>query len=261
MTKWIFPRIIAHRGGGILAPENTIRAIEVGMKFGFKAIEFDVMLSKDSVPFLMHDEILSRTVGSGVHREKLLCDLDSSELIQIDAGSWFDVSITDVKIPLFEDVIKFCVSNNVWMNIEIKPAEGFDIITGQVVAELTNTYFPIHSESTSPLPLFSSFSYEALLSAKQRAPHIPRGYLIESLRHTPQWKEQMVSLQAIAVHTDHKYLTAEDVTEIKACGYGLFCYTVNDLARAAELTAMGVDAFCTDKLDLFDSSAVAKGAV
>lgn len=250
MFKWNFPRIVAHRGGGVLAPENTIRAIEVGIKYGFKAIEFDVMLSKDNVPFLMHDEVLSRTVGTGAHREKLLCDLDSSELIQIDAGSWFDSRITDVKIPLFEDVIKFCVLNDVWMNIEIKPAEGFDTITGQVVADMTNKHFP-NSHSPSSLPLFSSFSYEALLSAKQHAPHIPRGYLIESLRHTPQWKEQMVALEAIAVHTDYNNLTVEDVAEIKSCGYGLFCYTVNDPAKADELTAMGVDAFCTDKLDLF----------
>jgi glycerophosphoryl diester phosphodiesterase len=252
--------MVAHRGGGILAPENTIRAIEVGMTFGFKAIEFDVMLSKNNVPFLMHDEILSRTVGFGVHRGKLLCDLDSSELVQIDAGSWFDNRITDVKIPLFEDVIKFCVLNDVWMNIEIKPAEGFDAITGQVVAEITNKHFPSsQSDSVSLLPLFSSFSYEALLSAKQRAPHIPRGYLIESLRHTPKWKEQMVALDAIAIHTDHKFLTAEDVAEIKSCGYGLFCYTVNDLARAAELKLMGVDAFCTDKLDVFGSLVIDAG--
>ena len=56
---WPFPKVIGHRGGGNLAPENTLMAIETGANInGLKAVEFDVMLSKDKIPFLMHDDIL-----------------------------------------------------------------------------------------------------------------------------------------------------------------------------------------------------------
>ncbi len=55
-------RVVAHRGAGIVAPENTLLAFEVGMRRGFLAMEFDVMLSKDNLPFLMHDEEFGRTV-------------------------------------------------------------------------------------------------------------------------------------------------------------------------------------------------------
>lgn len=250
MSKWIFPRLIAHRGGGVLAPENTILAIETGVIYGIPAVEFDVMLSKDNVPFLMHDEDLRRTVGETPFRNELLCNVNSADVLNIDAGSWFDPKFTDVKIPKFEDVIQHCINNNVWMNIEIKPSTGYETITGQVVAEMTAKYFPA-TESNENYPLFSSFSFESLLAAKRYAPHIARGYLIESVRHIPEWKEQMVQLKAVAVHTDHKFLKDEDIAEIKGLGYGLFCYTVNDRETADDLTRRGVDAFCTDRLDIF----------
>ena len=51
MSNWPYPRIVAHRGGGKLAPENTLAAIDVGAKYGHKMIEFDAKLSKDGEIF------------------------------------------------------------------------------------------------------------------------------------------------------------------------------------------------------------------
>ena len=59
---WPFPRIIAHRGGGTLAPENTIAGLRCGLEHGYRAVEFDVMLSADGIPVLMHDPAFGRTV-------------------------------------------------------------------------------------------------------------------------------------------------------------------------------------------------------
>ena len=56
MSNWPYPRIVAHRGGGKLAPENTLAAIDVGAKYGHKMIEFDAKLSKDGEIFLLHDD-------------------------------------------------------------------------------------------------------------------------------------------------------------------------------------------------------------
>lgn len=157
--------------------------------------------------------------------------------------------MTSVRIPLFEDVLKFCTENAVWMNIEIKPVPGQEQDTGRIVATMTSTYFP--NTEAKNMPLFSSFSYEALLAAAQAAPHIPRGYLLDSIDDVPDWQQRMQTLGAIAVHVDHKFLSPAHVAAIKERGYGLFCYTVNEVERGRELFEMGADAFCTDRIDLF----------
>lgn len=61
MSNWPYPRIVAHRGGGKLAPENTLAAIDVGARYGHTMIEFDTKLSKDGQIFLLHDDNLERT--------------------------------------------------------------------------------------------------------------------------------------------------------------------------------------------------------
>ncbi len=70
MSNWPYPHIVAHRGGGKLAPENTLAAIDVGARYGHTMIEFDAKLSKDGEIFLLHDDNLERTSnGWGVAGE------------------------------------------------------------------------------------------------------------------------------------------------------------------------------------------------
>lgn len=65
MSNWPYPHIVAHRGGGKLAPENTLAAIDVGARYGHTMIEFDAKLSKDGEIFLLHDDNL------GAHQQRL----------------------------------------------------------------------------------------------------------------------------------------------------------------------------------------------
>ena len=58
---WPWPAFIAHRGGGRLAPENTLAAIRTGAAAGFGMVEFDVKLSSDGMLFLLHDDTVDRT--------------------------------------------------------------------------------------------------------------------------------------------------------------------------------------------------------
>eukprot|EP01035_Chromulina_nebulosa_P018273 gene18273-23950_t len=172
---WNYPKLIAHRGGGILAPENTIYAIDKGISYGYKAVEFDVMLSGDNKPMLMHDHELERTIRSEKVSGQGLWfnDLTSDELKELDVGSWFESSLSFIRIPTLEQVIDHCNSNNILMNIEIKPVPGREVPTGEIVADVVKDYF----STDSPIdkrPLFSSFSFDALLAAKSVAPHIPR---------------------------------------------------------------------------------------
>jgi glycerophosphoryl diester phosphodiesterase len=86
------------------------------------------------------------------------------------------------------------------------------------------------------------------MAAKQTAPEIQRGYLMDKVMD--DWRDKLQQLGAVALHTNHRYLTPEMATAIKDAGYGLFCYTVNDPERAREILGWGVDGFCTDRIDL-----------
>jgi glycerophosphoryl diester phosphodiesterase len=238
--------VLAHRGGGTLAPENTMAGLREGMARGFAAIEFDVMLARDGVPVVMHDPFLGRTVaGSGN-----VFDYDALELAAMDAGSWFSSTFKGEPVPLFVEFAQFCKANGVWMNIEIKPAPGFDVETGAVVAKIAAAMFAdeIAAGQGGRVPLLSSFSHDALESARAIAPQLPRAYLMSEL--PPDWERRAREVGAVAIHANQKHLTREQAGQVKAAGFALFCYTVNDPARARELLDWGVDAFCTDRIDL-----------
>lgn len=243
---WPYPRIVAHRGGGALAPENTVAGLRCGLAYGFHAVEFDVMLARDGIAVVMHDPGLGRTVR-GVGN---VFDYSAAELGELDAGSWFGPAFAGEKVPTLHRFIEYCRSQQIWMNIEIKPAPGFDVATGRVVAAIAHDCFgaEIGAGDIARAPLLSSFSFEALEAARQSAPDVPRGYLVE--RIPSDWEARLRALDAVALHAHHKHLTPALARQVKRAGFGLFCYTVNDTRRARELLAWGVDGFCTDRIDL-----------
>jgi glycerophosphoryl diester phosphodiesterase len=249
---WPYPRVLAHRGGGTLAPENTIEAIEVGRAHGYRGVEFDAMLAADAVPVLIHDHTLERTTdGRGAVSAQ-----SAAALGALDAGAWHSPAFAGARIPLLDAAIRHCRTHDIWMNIEIKPAPGAADHTGRVVAQHTAQCFADaivaggdRAERARPeVPLFSSFEREALLAARSAAPDIPRGYLLDTM--PVDWQEELQALGCVALHTNHQHLTRALARSIKDAGYWLFCYTVNDPARGSELFDWGVDAFCTDRIDL-----------
>jgi len=247
---WPYPRIIAHRGGGKLAPENTIAGLRAGLAHGFHAVEFDVMLSQDGIGVVMHDPDFGRTVaGRGS-----VASSTAAALQAMDAGSWFGPQFAGERVPLFTEFFEFCTANRIWMNIEIKPAPGHDAATGDWVArttaELVSTLVPDPKVDTGSAvgPLLSSFSFEALAAARDAAPDMPRAYLLDKI--PDDWEGQARELGAVAIHTNQKHLTPVMAKAIKDAGFGLFCYTVNDPDHARTLLSWGVDAFCTDRIDL-----------
>lgn len=239
---WPYPVVIAHRGGGNLAPENTLAGIRCGLEHGFHAVEFDVMLACDAVPILMHDPQLGRTVSG----QGNVFDYSAARLAAMDAGVWFDARFKGEPVPNLRQVLEFCIAHRIWMNIEIKPAVGFEVQTSQVTAHLVRELFT--PAVSAPTPLFSSFSFAALLAAKEVAPQIPRGFLMDVI--SADWQQQLQQLDAVSLHTNYRHLTAAQTQAVKQAGYGLMCYTVNNPVRAREILDWGVDAFCTDRIDL-----------
>ena len=205
------------------------------------------MLTKDLVPVVVHDEQLGRTVaGSGK-----VCELPAAQLVQLDAGSWFGSDYAGAHVPTFVQVLDFCTRRAIWMNIEIKPAAGFEEITGKIVAEVTRDFY---QNTNFTQPLFSSFSMDALAAAQKFAPHIARGALFDQI--PADWLAQVKKLNAVSLHTNQRTLTGGMAQKIKQAGLGLCCYTVNDPNRARELLAVGVDALFTDNLKIIGADFV-----
>jgi glycerophosphoryl diester phosphodiesterase len=249
---WPYPRVLAHRGGGTLAPENTLAALRAGRAHGFRGVEFDATLAADAVPVLMHDDTLERTTsGAGA-----VAALSAAQLGRLDAGAWHSAAFAGEPVPTFAAAVGECRAHGTWINIEIKPAPGAAVRTGEVVArETTRLYADLvqpggdqASRIEPRVPLLSSFERDALVAARAAAPDLPRGYLLD--RIPADWPEALAALGCVALHTNHRHLSRAQVRAVKDAGCWLFCYTVNDPERARELFDWGVDAFCTDRIDL-----------
>ncbi|MEO8039964.1 MAG: glycerophosphodiester phosphodiesterase [Betaproteobacteria bacterium] len=237
-TRWPYPRIIAHRGGGTVAPENTLVALRLAASLGFGGVEFDVKLAKFGVPVLLHDDTLERTsTGAGP-----VVDRDAAELRAVDAGSWFGNEFAGEHIPTFETASTLSRSLGLWANIEIKPDAANPEDTGRIVALLAARFW----KDASPAPLLSSFSEPALRAARTQAPELPRALLVDQVPH--DWAERTRALECRALHCSQDAITPDLVAAVHGAGLGLLAYTVNETGRALTLFEMGVDAIVTDEL-------------
>lgn len=89
---------IGHRGACGHAPENTLISFEKAIQMGADGFEFDIQLSKDGHPMVIHDDTLERTTnGTGK-----IADYTMAELQQMDAGQGKAEGQT---IPTLKDVI------------------------------------------------------------------------------------------------------------------------------------------------------------
>lgn len=240
-NKWSYPRWVAHRGAGKLAPENTLAAFKLGASCGYRMFECDVKLSSDGVPFLLHDDTLERTTnGIGIAGSMTWQDLQ-----QLDAGSWHSTSYAGEPIPSLDTVAAYCISNSFDLNIEIKPTLGTDQLTGQVVAQHAARIW----QNESRKPLLTSFKPDALQAAVDAAPNLPRGLLLHEL--WPGWLETALMLGCQAVICHHRLWDTSSVTQAKSAGFKLLSYTVNDDADVQRLLTLGCDGIITDQVDVF----------
>ena len=230
--NWPYPRIVAHRGGGSLAPENTLGAIRLGASMGFKGVEFDVMLAGDGTPVVIHDETVDRTTnGRGAVSGMTYPELSS---FKTQNGE---------KIPTYAETVRLCRELGIWANVEIKPAKGHERATGDAVARMTRELW-----KGAPLaPLLSSFSIEALEAAQAAAPELRRGGLVDKV--PDDWRPIMKRLGCSALHCNYKALNGKLAADIHEEGYAILLWTVNEPLDARRLLAMGADCLVTDALD------------
>lgn len=93
--------VVVHRGANHLAPENTLPSAYAALAHGATWIELDVRKSKDGVLYNLHDETLDRTTnGKGA-----LADMNSEEVDQLDAGSWFGKEYAGTHVPRIAEML------------------------------------------------------------------------------------------------------------------------------------------------------------
>lgn len=244
LPSWPYPRLMAHRGAGKLAPENTLAAFRLGASFGYSAFEFDVKLSGDGKSFLLHDDTLDRTTNGRGRADALTL----GELAGLDAGSWHGAAFAGEPLATLAAIARYVRANGFAVNIEIKPTPGREWQTGAAVAI---DAWQLWQGDVVP-PLVSSFSETALAAARQAAPELPRAHLFDRLPE--DWLARLERLDCLALDTNYRVLTPEIVTQAHAAGFRVLCYTVNDEASVADLFAWGVDSVITDAVDRISPS-------
>lgn len=228
-------RIIGHRGARGEAPENTLAGFQYLHDLGLRAVEFDVRQLPDATLVVMHDDNFIRTAG--VVQDLYSCaEADLAAYNQ--ASSWKDwpPQVT----PLLNQALTLMAAFE-HLEVEIKAVEHRDEaerLINSLILQLT------HPEQQQNI-VITSFDPQVLVAAQQLAPQIRRGLLIENPRlkhaielalelgcHQIGWMDQLASEQAIvATH---------------AAGMAVSVWTVNDLERALQLKALGVEGLITD---------------
>ncbi len=104
------PLNIAHRGGALEAPENTIHAFKHAVEAGADAIEMDVWMTKDGHLVAIHDETVDRTTdGTGKVSEMTLEQIRSLDA----AWNWNPQNLAEpplrgqgIRIPTMHEVFE-----------------------------------------------------------------------------------------------------------------------------------------------------------
>ena len=114
------PRVIGHRGAAGRAPENTLAGLRHAAQLGASWVEFDVRLSADGAPVVMHDSTLRRTTGAPGR----VSTTPMETLASLDAGAWFDPRFAGECVPSLEAALGCARELGLGAIVELKPAPG-----------------------------------------------------------------------------------------------------------------------------------------
>ncbi|MGB0544064.1 MAG: glycerophosphodiester phosphodiesterase [Longimicrobiales bacterium] len=248
--------LVAHRGGGRLAPENTMVAFQSALDdWGADMLELDVRLSRDGVVMVIHDETVDRTTdGTGRVSEFTL-----AELKEFDAGYRFEdlegapsFRGRGVRIPTLRELMEACP--HVWLNIEAKEA--------QVAGPLVETIRSFGAE------------YRVLVAAEHERNRVAaRGYqgpwgasrtdclLFWALHRLPGGGGFTPKVDAFQIPDRWKgrqVLTPRLVEEAHRRNIPVHVWTIDEPDDMRRLLSWGVDAIQTDRPDLLSEVLVAE---
>lgn len=232
--------MIGHRGAAARAPENTLAALRRAKALGCRWVEFDVRLTGDGALVLCHDPRLDRTTDrSGVVAETSLAAIELC-----DAGSWFDPGFAGERVPTLDEALSLAAELDLGANIELKSDRGREYATAAAVANAVGR----RRRGRAPFVLASSFLPSALTALRELAPQIPRGLLFRLIPRG--WVEMARRLGCTVIGADQRRLRPRRIASVRAAGYQLAAYTVNDAARARLLFDWGVTSVFSDAPDI-----------
>jgi glycerophosphoryl diester phosphodiesterase len=172
-------------------------------------------------------------------------------LSRLDAGGWLNRRFAGEPLPTLEALAAWCLANGAALNLEIKPSPGEEARTGAQVAQAVQRLWgEAVASGRSAWPLLSSFEPEALATARDAAPQLPRALLLDTLWN--DWLPVAEQLGCGAVVFNHELIaSAAFVHDLQARGLQVLAFTVNDADRATELLGWGLAGLITDAVDRF----------
>ncbi len=235
------PLVVAHRGASATYPENTLEAFDAAVVAGARAVEFDVRLSSDGVPVVMHDPDVGRVSdGAGFVHELTFEELRG---LVLNGGGG---------IPAFREVLDL-LNGRVGLDIEVKNIPGEPAFDSPREAVLEACLRELSESGFAGPVLVSSFNWLTIERCRDLAPDIPTGFLTIG----------MVDPHAAFVYArdaGHRWvlpnaeplLEAGDpfVREVHDAGMLVGTWVVDDAEPFARLLAMGVDAVATNDPEL-----------
>jgi len=235
------PKLIGHRGVRDLAPENTLQSIKKAIELNIKWVEIDVKISKDHIPFLLHDSSLERTTsGNGSP-----LNYKYSELYKLDAGSWFDEKHKNLYPPTLKEALDLCSQKNIGVNIELKPNKGSEEENVVAIAEL------IMKHKFDCQYFLSSFDWFSVIKIRKLLPESHVGILIDSFDQKRNFTKMLNKCNEHNFFSCGFNITIISDEIIKICkNYGILVtvYSSQNIEKneAEELWNLGVDSIFID---------------
>ncbi|MBD3689318.1 glycerophosphoryl diester phosphodiesterase [Nanchangia anserum] len=231
------PRVIGHRGACAHAPENTLAAFRLAAEMCGWA-ELDVDLLADGTVVVCHDRTLERTTtGSGRVEEATWDDVAG-----LDAGGWFDPRFAGEPLARLSDVIDLANEVGLSINVELKSPLGGAEIARRLVAA---TAAQLRRLDPGCDVIVSSFNH-LMLPLMAAEGEWPLACLFEAGQLGEDWRTRAELAGARILHPCLPDVTAGLVTEMRAAGYRVNVWTVNDPEDARALARMGVDGIITN---------------
>ncbi|MEU6642020.1 glycerophosphodiester phosphodiesterase family protein [Saccharomonospora sp. NPDC046836] len=229
------PLTVAHRGYSSVAPENTLAAIEAGIRARAEYVEIDVHSTADGVPVVMHDSTVDRTTdGSGV-----VSALSADYVTSLDAGSWFSPGFAGQRVPTLDQVLDAIDNSGPTLLLEIKGPE--------TRAETERIVSAVRERDMADQVLLQSFDEQVLRDARELAPEIPRGLLRSVLDIDPLATAQAFGVVAYNPSVAALRTRPDVVDRLNDAGIAVMPYTIDDPASWRQLAELGVDAVITNK--------------
>ena len=235
------PKIIGHRGVKDLAPENTIFSIKEAIKHKLEWIEIDVKISKDNIPFLLHDDLLDRTTsGIGYPYQ-----YNYKEIKNLDAGTWFDPKFCNLHPPTLKEVLDICANKKIGVNIELKPNKGKEIENIEAINYLfkNNNFYCQY--------FFSSFDFFSIKMMRKFMPNEFLGFLIDDLKNFKDFisiLDKCLNLKCFCIGFNIKLINKKIIKICKDNELKITVYSEKNikLNEAQKLWHLGIDSIFID---------------